>query len=177
MKTLCNTKTTISADGKTATITGDIVEKKFDLWAVTRTTHGYLNPKNMAHHRHIQSSHEALFVYSGQHYFGISHDDLVSIAAAIEPKTSFAPKLDKVEQDLTVHLESELNPYLQWEVGDKVTTEFKKNHFREEILNWRKIEGQTKPTLDKSTVKPGQFVRCVASSEAGSMTSNAVEVK
>ena len=35
----------------------------------------------------------------------------------------------------------------------------------------------TMPKLDKASVEVGQFVRCVASSEAGTMTSNPVEVK
>lgn len=162
MKTLSGVKTTVTGDK--ITITADIVEREFR-FPVQQVTVGYLNPANIRWPRHIQLSNDACFVKAFGNGFAISTDDLVKIASQVEPKTSFPPLFGLKMPNYTVEISSELHPDLQWEVSDKLTGE------------WSKVEGQTSATLDKSKVKTGQFVRCVASSDAGSVTSNPAIVK
>ena len=164
MKTLTNSKVTISDDGKTATIVADISDVKFDMVLMQRVTIGHLNPANMRHPRHVQISNEAVFVKAFGNGFAIPLDDIVAIAAAVEPKTSFAPVFKKSTSDLTVEISSELNPDFQWQASADGKT-------------WNDIAGQTSKTLDPKTVSTGQLVRCVASSDAGSMASNPIKIK
>jgi|ERR1700722_9493418 len=186
MKTLQGVKTTMSADGKSVTITADIIEKDFPQFMVQRVTVGHLNPANMAHPRHIQVSGDALYIKSFGNGVALSLDSLVAIAAVIEPKTSFAPVLKKLTADsLTVQISTELNPDFQWQISDDAFPKAKIPTPRPPSGTklvappavWTDIEGQTTATLDPSKVKKGQWVRCVASSEAGSMTSNPVQIK
>jgi len=163
MKTLTNTKTTVT--GNKITITADIVDKKFP-FPVQQVTVGYLNPDNIRWPRHIQLSNDACFIKAFGNGFAISTDDLVNIAAQVEPKTSFPPLFKKITPEYKVEISSELHPDLQWEVSDKL-----------QGAPWTKVEGQTSESLDKSKVKAGQFVRCVATSDAGSLISNPVIVK
>jgi len=164
MKTLTNSKVTISDDGKTATIVADISDVKFDMVLMQRVTIGHLNPANMRHPRHVQISNEAVFVKAFGNGFAIPLDDIVAIAAAVEPKTSFAPVFKKSASDLTVEISSELNPDFQWQASADGKT-------------WNDIACQTSKTLDPQTVSAGQLVRCVASSDAGSMASNPIKIK
>jgi len=164
MKRLANIKST-AVNGK-VTITADIEEFRFEQ-PVQQVTVGYLNPANMSWPRHCQLSHEAFFVKAFGQGVGIMLDDLVAIASVVEPKTSFPPVVkDKLDDSLTVDIISELNPDLQWEVSDEIG----------EAQNWKKIEGATTSIFDKTKVKSGQFVRCMASSEAGYVTTNPVMV-
>jgi hypothetical protein len=160
MKILKNIKASIK-DGQ-VTITGQISEYKFD-HPVQQVTVGYLNPANMQWPRHCQLSHEAFFVKAFGNGVGIMLDDLVNLAAIIEPKTTFPPKSGSLDQTLTVHIDSELTPELQWEISD-------------DGKEWSAIEGQTTNTLDKSKIEKGKIVRLRASSEAGSAYTNPVMV-
>jgi len=166
MKTLSNVQTTVK-DGK-VTITADIIDQKFD-FPVQQVTIGHFNPANMTWPRHIQLSHEAVFVKAFGNGFAIIQDDLVKIAAKVEPKTSFPPKFayNPDNKSLTAEVCSEIDPDFSWEVSDSI---------RPNESKWTLIEGENSITLNKEKVKTGQFVRCIASSEAGSMTSNPVLV-
>jgi len=186
MKTLINEKAIVSKDGKSVTITADIIEKDYPQWMVQRVTVGHLNPVNIAHPRHVQISGDAVFIKGGGTSVAFSNDGLVAIAAAIEPKTSFAPVIRKLTpENLTVQIDSELSPDFQWQISDdafpkpKIPTPRPPSGTKlvAPPAVWANIEGQTVATLDPSKVTKGQWVRCVASSEAGSMTSNPVQIK
>lgn len=159
MKRLSNFKATLN--GSKLIIESDVDEFKFE-HPVQQVTVGYLNPENFQWPRHIQLSHEAFFVKAFGNGVGVMLDDLVKIASVVEPKTSFPPKLNKLDSSLKVSVASELNPSFQWQVSD----------YLDHRANWKDIEGATSIELDKSKVKSGQFVRVIASSDAGSMTSN-----
>lgn len=164
MKILKNIQVSI-ASGK-VTITGDAVEAEKYQFAnpVQQVTIGYLNPLNMQWPRHCQLSHEAFFVKAFGNGVGIMLDDLVKIAALIEPKTSFPPKSKgKLDNTLTVEFDSELNPSLQWQQSD-------------DGLTWENIEGATTNVLDKTKIGIGKVVRCVASSEAGATATNTIMI-
>jgi hypothetical protein len=162
MKKLTNVSVSV-VNGK-ATITGDVVEagKHGFEHPVQQVTVGYINPKNMAWPRHCQLSHEAFFVKAFGQGVGIMLDDLVAIAAVLEPKTSYPPKASQLDGSLTVQIDSELQPTLQWELSD-------------DGKDWKPIDGETTNALDRSKYK-GKFVRLVASSEAGSITTNPILV-
>lgn len=167
MKKLTNVVSKV-VDGK-LTVTADVTECAAGdyRFPVQQVSIGYLSDKNHQWPRHIQLSGEATFVKAFGNGMAINHDDLVSIAAVVEPKTSFPPVFKKRIPDYTVEIDTELDPDFQWQVSDSIDTK----------QSWKDIAGQTTKTLDKSTVPPGKWVRCVASSEAGSMTSNPVIVK
>lgn len=167
MKTLSQIQTKV--DGDSFTITGKIIEKEFSHFLVRRVTIGHINPDNRTHVRHLQISDEAIFVKLPNTKFGlaITPDDLVGIATAIEPKTSFCPVFKKSGEPLTVEIASELSPDFQWQVSDEINVNQK----------WSDISGATAKTLDPSMVKKGQWVRCAAKSDAGSMTSNPAQIK
>lgn len=165
MKKLINVTSAVT-NGK-ITITADIADtdKGEFRFPVQQTTVGWINPLNMRWPRHVQISGEATFVKANGSGMAILHDDLVAIAALVEPKTSFPPVFKK--SDLTVEVASELNPSYQWQVSDKIDAS----------QSWSNINGQISATLDKSSIKAGQFVRCVASNDSGSMISNPTQVK
>ena len=163
MKRIFNTQCTVT--GNKVTITGDIEDYKFEQ-PVQMVTVGFLNPANMQWPRHCQLSHEAFFVKAFGNGVGIMLDDLVAIAALVEPKTTFPPKPSKLDNTLTVQIDSELNPDLRWEVSDALGDK----------ADWKPIAGATTNVLDKTKVESGKFVRCVASSEAGEATTNPVMV-
>ena len=166
MKTLSNVKASVK-DGK-LTLTADIVEKQFTPFLIQRVTIGHLNPKNIRHPRHVQISNEAIFVKAFGNAFAMEIDDIVAIACAVEPKTSFAPLFHSQpkSENLTAEVCSELDPDFQWQVSDKIDS----------TVNWSNIEGQTTKALDKSKVKANQWVRLIAHSESGSMASNPVQI-
>lgn len=179
MKTLISPQARISADGKTATVTFQIAEKDFSNFPCQRVTVGHYNPSNIKHPRHVQITNEGVFVkYSGNKklvQFAIPLDDFVLIAAQIEPQTSFPPVV-KTLTSLTVEVSSELDPLYQWQVTDSI--EIKSVPVGTKIADpvWADIVGQTSKTLDKSTVKTGQWVRVKAYSDAGAMFSNPVKI-
>lgn len=179
MKTLISPKTVVAADGKSVTITLRIEDVEFNPFFVQRQTVGHLSPNNMAHPRHIQVSHEAVFIKSYGYAMAITNDTLVEIAAIIEPKTTFKPVFKKSNEPLTVEIASELNPDFQWQESDRIKpipVEGGKGLKPIEPV-WKNIEGQTTKTLDPTKVNKGQYVRCIASSQAGSMASNPVQIK
>lgn len=164
MKKITNVECEV-VDGK-LTITGDVIgADKFDFQQpVQQVTVGYLNPANTQWPRHIQLSHEAFFVKAFGNGVGIMLDDLVRIASIIEPKTTFPPKTKgKLDNTLTVNIDSELDPDLQWEASS-------------DGREWEKIDGEKSNVLDKNKVPVGTLVRLVASSEAGSTATNPVMV-
>jgi hypothetical protein len=166
MKKLTNVKTTVT--GSKVTICADIVDAApTDFkWPVQQTTVGWLNPANLRWPRHIQISSEAVFVKSMNGGMAITNDDLVALAALVEPKTSFPPffKSFPSPQSLTVDFSTELDPKLQWQVSDTPLPDGK----------WTDIEGAISRTLDNPP--KGKFVRCVASSEAGATATPAIRV-
>lgn len=167
MKTLNNVKSEVK-DGK-LTLTADIIEKDFSQFLVRRITIGHVNPDKMSHVRHVQVSDEAIFLKLPATKFGVAIEieDFVSIATAIEPKTSFAPVFKRQKNPLTIEIGSELKPDFQWQVSDEINSK----------ADWKDIEGQKSATLEPSTVKSGQWVRCIASSEAGAMPSLPIQIK
>ncbi len=133
---------------------------------VQQTTVGWLNPANLRWPRHIQLSSEAVFVKSANGGMAITNDDLVALAALVEPKTSFPPfyKTFPTPQSLTVDFSTELEPKLQWQSSNSPLPE----------SEWTDIEGETKPTLENPP--KGKYVRCVASSDAGRTATPPVRV-
>ena len=159
MKRLFNFQSKLE-NGK-ITITADIDDYKFEQ-PVQQVTVGHFNPDNLNWPRHVQLSHEAFFIKAFGNGVGIMIDDLVDLATLVEPKTSFPPKLDKLDSSLKVSVCSEIEPSYQWQVSDNIDNRAK----------WTDIDGATTSELDRTKVKVGQFVRVIASSDAGSMTSN-----
>ena len=176
MKSLQNPVTKVSADGKKCTVEFDIIEKDFTQFLVQRVTVGHLSKENMRHPRQVQISEEAVFVKAFGNGMAFPIDDVIKIASVVEPKTSFAPVFKKTENPLTVQIASELNPDFQWEICGNVQApnNVKINRPDEK---WIKIDGATSASLDPSKVKSNQWVRCIASSEAGSMASNPTLIK
>jgi len=174
MKSIKNPKVTVSADGKSGSMTFDIVDQQYTPFLIQRVTVGHLNPLNLRHPRHVQISEEAVFVKAFGNGFAFPLDDIVAVATAIEPKTSFAPVFQKNTNPLVAQVASELNPDFQWEVCGNSPAPNNANY---PDNKWIKIEGATSSSLDPSKVKSGQWVHCIASSEAGSVTSNPVQVK
>lgn len=163
MKALKNLKTEVK-DGK-VTITADIAEAIFDK-NVQQTTILFITSENRQWPRHIQISGEAVFVGAFGNKFAILNSDLVAIAAAVEPKTSYPPIFkNNKSPDLTVDIYSELDPDFQWQVSPSLKVG---------EVDWKDVAGQTSKDFDRTQVKKGDFVRCVASSEAGTMYSNPV---
>ncbi len=168
MKKLLNVKSEMK-DGK-ITITADVVECEAGdfRFPMQQVTVGFYNPENIKWPRHIQISQEATFVKAFGNGLAIPHEALVEIASLAEPKTSYPPLFKKkIDENLTAEISSELNPDFQWQVSDSIKPD----------AQWENIEGQTSITLDKSKVLAGKFVRLVASSDAGSMTSNPFLIK
>lgn len=164
-KTLVNVQMS-AKDGK-VTLTGDIAEVDFDVHMIQRVTIGYLNPDNRQWPRHIQLSHEAVFVSAFGKYFSLNDDDLVRLATLVEPKTSYPPIFkSKIADKLEAQISSELDPSFRWEVSDRI----------DKAQQWSVIEGESSNTLSSPERFKGKFVRCVAFSDAGSMTSNPVKV-
>lgn len=155
MKTLTNIQTVIS--GTKATITADIVDKVFG-FPVQQVTIGFMPDNNPKFLRHVQISHEALFVKAYGTGFAIPLEDLMTkVAMVIEPKLSFPPVLKKVGA-LTVELVSELQPVLQWQQAPAPNSP-------EE--DWKDIEGANDKSLDSAKTQKGTWVRCKATSESG----------
>jgi hypothetical protein len=179
MKSLINPKSVISADGKTATVTFDIVEQTFSDFPSQRWTVGHLNPSNIKHPRHVMVSNEAIFVKyftpKKRVQFAIPIDDFVLIAAQIEPQTTFPPAI-KTLQSLTAEVSSEINPSFQWQVTDSIEIKPVPLGTAVAPVVWTDVVGQTTKTLDKASIKTGQWVRLRAYSDAGEMFSNPVKV-
>jgi len=164
MKSITDISITVK-DG-IVTLTGKIINFQFGFPAMQQTV-PYADDKNAKWMRHLQISQEATFVKAFGNGFGLPHKVLVDLATACEPKTSYPPVFKKTDDELVAEISSEIEPALQWEVSDCV----------KESSVWSKIEGQTTKALDKTKVSKGQFVRLVATSDAGQMISNPVLIK
>ncbi len=166
MKKLINLKSTVAA-GK-ITICADIVETSPGefRFPAQQVTVGMINPANPRWPRHIQLSSEAVFVKSINGAFAITNDDLANIASMVEPKTSYAPLFKKFPSPsaLTVDFSSELDPKLQWQESDK----------SDPSGEWSDILGEIGVTLQNPTA--GKYVRCVASSEAGTTATPPIKI-
>ena len=154
MKSIQKCTFNIAADGKSGTMAFEIVDAPFNRLLISRNTHNHSNPDATKHPRHIQSSNEAVFVFSRMIGFFIPNKCIAQLAAAVEPKTTFAPVFKK---DGTVA--SEIPVTYQWQVSDDGKT-------------WTNINGETNPTVDAADIKPGQWTRCIATNANGSTTSN-----
>jgi hypothetical protein len=174
MKTLSNPKTVVSKDGKSVTITADIVDQPINENIITRVTHGHVDM--IANHmRHIQSSKAGVFVRHRGYSFVVPNDVMVSIAAAVEPATSFPPIFHGVDK-LTVH--SELPVEYQWQVSDDAFPVAVKPHTPPNPAVWADLPAQTADSLSKEApVKPGQWIRLVATNATGKTISKPVRVK
>jgi hypothetical protein len=165
MKTLQNIK--LTATGSKLTLTDDVVDKDFYGNPMQQQTVTYMDDVNPRHVLHCQISNAAVFVRMPGKQAGMAIEipALVEAAKQIEPLLNYPPQFSSqiTADTLKADIGSELTPDLQWEFSD-------------DGRHWFKIEGQTTATLDKSTVKPGQYVHLVASSEAGSATSNYVRI-
>jgi len=154
MKTLSNIQTTVK-NGK-VTITADIVEKQFT-YPVQQVTIGFHAEGNPHWIRHTQISQQAIFFKHLAVGFAIPIEEFNDkVAMVIEPKLSFPPLARRTNNPLMVDFCSELEPVLQWEIAKEHTGE------------WKPIKGQTSNVLDPKKLPAGSWVRCVASSDAGS---------
>lgn len=163
MKTLANLKATVS-DGK-VTITADIVEKDFSQFPVQQQTILHASGHGLSHHRHLQiGQHGAVVKTPGKNVgFVLERQSMVDLATEIEPRLAESPRLSKLTSTLTVEINSELTPNLQWQSSADQQT-------------WDDVAGQTTNTLDKTKVEKGRHVRLKASSDAGEMFSNSVRI-
>lgn len=174
MKTLIYKSATLSDDGKSVTINADVVEQPFNSILTSRVTHGHLNELNVKHPRHVQSSSEAVFVKHSVHGVALLNDFLVSVAAVVEPKTSFAPLHVPSADLMTTQLVSESDVKYQWQVSDDPAPQ---GTFPPPVAVWSDIAGQTSKTLDKSCIKQGQWARCVSTNATGSTIGKPVHIK
>jgi len=168
MKKLTNVQSVVK-DGK-VTITADITDiqpHEFRFPAEQRTI-GHLHPSNPRHPRHIQISGEAVFVKGNGFKFAIANDDLVAIATAVEPRTSYRPWFDSVPspEKLSVEFSSELTPNIQWKWSDLSDPNGK----------WSDIAGATGTTLTNSPELKGKWVSCIAWSEAGATSTPPIKL-
>lgn len=173
MKTLKNLVATL--DGTKMTIVADVVDEPFNEWLVSRVTHGYINPENQDHPRHVQSSNAAVFVRHCNNGFFIRNDDLVKIATLAEPCTSFPPKLKDGSVPPKLEFYSETPIKYQWQVSDNPLPMATAPHTPPPPAVWTDISGQVGDTLDESTVEVGKWVRCVATNMSGSTISQPVK--
>lgn len=164
MKTLTNVKATVT-DGK-LTLTADVADQAFSL-PVQQVTVLHMSPHNHQWPRHVQLSGQAVFVKAFGNGVAILNEDLVAIAKAVEPRTTYPPKFRaKVGPDLTAQVHSELTPDFQWQQSSSILKD----------ANWTAIAGATAAKLDPAGLAHKAWVRCVAHSEAGSMASNPVQI-
>ena len=169
MKALSNVQVSVK-DGK-VTMTADIIEKTFE-FPVQRVTVGWLHPTNPRHPRSIQISQEAFFVKAFGEGFAFEHEDLVALAAAVNPKTAAPPMLTRdIKEDLIADVGSELHPDFQWQYGVIPATK------GGGPLIWQDIAGQTSKSLPPDAIPQNAYaVRAVIKSDAGSITSNPIRM-
>jgi hypothetical protein len=177
MKTISNASVKISDDGKSVTITAELVDAPWSEMLTTRVTHPHLNPDNIKHVRHVQSSNAAVFVRHGCHALAVPNDVFVAIAAAIEPKTSFPPVFKQGTVPPTVEVISECCVSFQWQVSDDAFPKAAKPDVAPEPAVWTDIEGQTTNTIDETKVAKGKWVRVIATNASGSTISQPAQVK
>lgn len=163
MKTLTSVKVTVTGDD--ITICGKIQDIPFNGFLVTRVSHGYLHPEHMKHPRRVQSSNQAVFVEAPGIKFAIPNEVIAQIAAAAEPKTTFAPVFKRGIKLPCVSVISEIPHKVQWQISDS-----QKGPFSD-------IEGATSETLDESKVPVGKWIQCVAINATGKTTTQPAEKK
>lgn len=154
MKTIVDLKTTISEDGKTITLVGRIVERQ-PSFPVQQSTVINTSSTNRRWIRHVQLSHEALFVKLPQKT-GVAFDvsSLVESAIQVESSLTYPPIFMKhpTHDDPSVEIDSELKPVLKWQVsvdGGETWTD------------------APAPDGKAPVVEQGQMVRAQAHSKAG----------
>lgn len=177
MKILTNAKTVVSTDGKSVTITAEIVDEPWNEMLVSRTTHGFLNPNHQGHPRHVQSSNAAIFCRHRGFTVALPNDVWVAIAAAIDPNTSFAPLFKPGTVPPNIETISESPVTFQWQVSENAFPQAEKQQTPPPPTVWSDIPGQTAASLDESTLKDGQWIRCVATNATGSTISKPAQYK
>lgn len=176
MKTLTNYKITVTGDK--LTLTADIVEQQFNQILTSRVSHGHLNPDHQHHHRHIQSSSEAIFVKHMGHGFALSNDFVAALASVVEPRTAFAPIFKHSSTPNKVEVVSESPVALQWQTAPaEHFIESPTPHTAPTPVTWVDIAGETGDSIDESKVEKGHWVRCKAVNATGETTSRAVQRK
>jgi hypothetical protein len=167
MKTLTNYKIKLSDDGKSVSITADVIDQPFSGMLITRVSHGHQNPVNTKYIRRIQSSNEAVFVESRQGKFALSNDFVAAIAAVVEPKTTFAPHFHKNSVPANVSVASETPVTYQWQISDNAYPEASEPHTPPPAAIWTDIVGATDAKLDETKIANGKWIRCVATNATG----------
>jgi len=162
MKTLINARTTVSADGKTATIVVDVADYAFNALLTTRVSHGHLNPDNPKHPRRIQSSNQAVFLEAPGFKGSIPNETIAAIWAVISPASTFAPVMAKAK-DGSVKAISELPVSFQWQSSPDDKT-------------WTDIAGQTSQTLPDGIVAVGEWKRLIISNAKGNFITKPVQI-
>lgn len=165
MKTLRHAE--ISVEGDTITIKAKIVDQPFSGILITRVTHGHLNLENTRHPRRIQSSSEAVFVEAPNAKVAIPNKFISRIAAAMEPLTSFPPKVRPESQPNAILVWSEIPATYQWQISDNPKPIADKPHTPPPPAIWTDIDGETKNTIDESKIENGKWIRCVVKNGAG----------
>lgn len=173
MKTLQNVQIE-EKDGRII-ISGEVKDMPYSGFLTTRTTHGYVNPENMAHGRHIQSSNEAIFVRAAGCVIAIPNDVIIGIASVMEPATTFAPIFRKGSKPCCVKVISESRASIQWQISDAAFPESDKPDTKPPEAVWSDIAGAISETLDESLVPKGRWLRCVAKNTTGTTISRAVQ--
>ncbi len=174
MITLLNPRTVVAADGKSCTVTLDIVDQPFNAMLVTRVSHHHTNPDNPAHPRRIQSSSEAVFLESPKFKGAIPNDTIAAIFAAIAPQSTFAPAVSQ-SKDGKITVASETPVTLQWQVTDEVKPHPQVSGGPRPEVVWTDIPGATSGALADDAIKPGQWKRLVAINASGRFESRPVQ--
>lgn len=174
MKYITNPKVTVAPDGKSGSLTFDIIEKDFNQILTTRVSHGYLHRDNHRHPRRIQSSNEAVFVESPYAKAAMSNEVIAEIMAAVEPFTSFPPVLKAGMKPNAVHVISELPVKFQWQMTDDPAPKSKDTP-KEAV--WNDIAGETNAHLDETKIPKGLFVRLIITNGAGKTISAPHQIK
>ena len=175
MKTLTDPKITVTGDQ--ITICATIKDLPFNGLLVTRVSHGHVNPANPSHPRRIQSSNEAVFVEAPGEKVSFPNSFVAAIAAAVAPKTTFAPILDQSSTPGDVKVISELPYTVQWQQSDDAMPKATKPDTLPPQAVWTDIAGENSEKLDESAVKVGQWIRCVLSNASGVRISNPAQKK
>ena len=174
MITLLSPKTVVAADGKSCTVTMDIVDQPFNALLVTRVTHHHTNPDNPAHPRRIQSSSEAVFLESPKFKGAIPNETIAAIFAAIAPQSTFAPTVSQ-SKDGKITVASETPITMQWQVTDEVKPKPLISGEPRPNVIWTDILGATESVLPDDAIKPGQWKRLVVTNATGRFESRPVQ--
>jgi hypothetical protein len=167
MKTVQNPVVKIAADGKSGTVSFDIVDNTYNGILTSRTSHGYCNPDNMRHRRYIQSSNEAVFVESAKARVAFMNHFFAIIAAYVDPLTTFAPEIKKGSALGVVNQSSETPVSYQWQVSNNAFPLAVAPHTPPPPAVWTDVQGQTAASLDESIIKTGQSIRCIITNSTG----------